>query len=365
MAAHEPVQQSIYGFIMAGGVGSRLWPRSRKRTPKQFLDLTSTETMLQDAYRRLLPIIHPERILVGVGTEYVSAVRSQLPDLSPENIVVEPSGRGTAPAIGLGALAIHRRDPEGIMAVVTADHHIGDASRFRRTLLAAAHVAGAGHLVTLGIAPSFPSTGYGYIRRGELLQTLDDFDIYRAIRFTEKPDAVMAQAFLDSGLYSWNSGMFIWQVSAIRREFERQMPRFYEQLGQIERALGTPDERAVLDRVWTDVEKQTIDYGIMEHARDVAVICVDVGWNDIGSWKTLMELLEANQDDNVLAGEHITLDTSRTLIYSPKKLVATIGLQGLIIVETDDALLICSQDRCQDVRKIVDMLRDQGKEDLL
>jgi mannose-1-phosphate guanylyltransferase len=359
------VQGSVYAFIMAGGVGSRLWPRSRRSRPKQFLDLVRQETMLQDAYQRLLPIIPAEHILVGVGAQYVPTVREQLPDLPSENIVVEPAGRGTAPAIGLGAMHIYRQDPEAVMAVVTADHHIGDAPRFRRALMAAAEMAETGQLVTMGITPAFASTGYGYIRRAERLDTIDGFDIYRALRFTEKPDSTMAQAFLDSGLYSWNSGMFVWQVKAIRAEFERQMPTLHAQLSEIERAMGTADEQVVLERVWSGVSKETIDYGIMENAREVAVIPVRIGWNDVGSWQTLMGLLEADENGNVLTGEHIALDTHNTLIYSPKKLVATIGLEDMIVVETPDALLICPRERCQQVRQIVDALRESGQGNLL
>ena len=359
------VQGSIYAFIMAGGVGSRLWPRSRTRTPKQFLDLTGDETMLQEAYHRLLPAIPAERILVGVGTRYVSTVREQLPDLPPENIVVEPAGRGTAPAIGLGAVHIHRRDPGAVMVVVTADHHIGDAPRFRRAIVAAAQMAESGQLVTLGITPAFASTGYGYIRRADRLETIDGFDIYRALRFTEKPDATMAQAFLDSGQYYWNSGMFVWKVETIRNEFERQMASLFAQLVEIERALDTDEKMAVLERVWQDVEKQTIDYGIMERAREVAVIPVLIQWNDIGSWQTLMDMLEADENGNVLTGDHVVLDSSNTLIYSPNKLVAAVGLENMIIVETDDALLICPRDRSQQVRRIVDALREARQEGLL
>jgi mannose-1-phosphate guanylyltransferase len=356
---------SIYAFIMAGGVGSRLWPRSRKKTPKQFLDLISQETMLQDAYARLQPLIAPENILVGTGEMYVATVREQLPSLPAENIIVEPAGRGTAPAIGLGALHIQRRDPDATMAVVTADHHIGLVDRFQRVLSAAAQVAQERHLVTLGIAPSFPSTGYGYIQRGEELATIDEFTIYSAERFTEKPDASTAKAFLGSGLYSWNSGMFIWQVRAIMAEFERQMPHFYTQLNEIGQAADTPDARSTLKRVWQAVEKQTIDYGIMEHAMNVAVIPVKIGWNDIGSWHTLMELLDADPDGNVGMRDHIAVDTSNTMVYSTKKLVATIGLDNLIVIETDDALLICPRDRCQQVRTVIDILRARGRDDLL
>jgi mannose-1-phosphate guanylyltransferase len=350
---------------MAGGIGSRLWPRSRKATPKQFLDLVGHETMLQESFRRLLPIIPADRIMVGVGEEYVPTVCEQLPDLPPQNVVVEPAGRGTAPAIGLGALHIHRRDPNAVMAVVTADHHIGDAARFRRSLMAAAEVAEREQLVTLGITPTFASTGYGYIRRAEKLDTVDGFDVYRALRFTEKPDTTMAQAFLESGLYSWNSGMFIWKAKTIWAEFERQMPELFAQLSEIENAVDTADEQTVLQRVWMDVHKETIDYGIMERAPEVAVIPVCIGWNDIGSWQTLMELLEADAEGNVLIGDHLVLDTHDTLVYSPSKLVAAIGLKELIIVETDDALLICPRERSQDVRKAVEALRQVKRDDLL
>jgi mannose-1-phosphate guanylyltransferase len=350
---------------MAGGVGSRLWPRSRKKTPKQFLDLISDETMLQDAYQRLLPTIPAGRILIGVGTSYIPTVREQLPDLPPGNIVAEPSGRGTAPAIGLAAQHIYHQAPDAIMVVVTADHHIAETECFSRVLLAAAQAAENGSLVTLGISPTFASTGYGYVHRGELLDEIDGFGIYHALRFTEKPDAATAREFVDSGRYSWNSGMFIWRVDAILAEFARLMPEFAAQLNEIGAAMGTADEVAVLERVWADVQSETIDYGIMEHAADVAVIPVSIGWNDVGSWKTLIPLLEADEAGNTATGEHILLDTRNTLVYSPKKLVATIGLQDLVIIETEDALLICPQDMCQDVRKVVALLREQGRNDLL
>jgi mannose-1-phosphate guanylyltransferase len=350
---------------MAGGVGSRLWPRSRKKTPKQFLDLISDETMLQDAYQRLLPTIPADRILVGVGTDYIPTVREQLPDLPPGNIIAEPSGRGTAPAIGLAAQHIYHQAPDAVMVVVTADHHIAETERFGRVLAAAAQAAESGSLVTLGITPNFASTGYGYIHRGEEQASIDGFAVYQALRFTEKPDATTAREFVDSGRYSWNSGMFIWRVDAILAEFARLMPKFAAQLNEIGDALGTPDQSAVLERVWADVESETIDYGIMECAANVSVIPVNIGWNDVGSWKTLIPLLDADPAGNTAIGDHILLDTRNTLVYSPKKLVATIGLQDLVIVETDDALLICPQDMCQDVRKIVSLLRAQDRTELL
>jgi mannose-1-phosphate guanylyltransferase len=355
----------LYALIMAGGIGSRLWPRSRKKTPKQFLDLISNETMLQDAYQRLLPTVPSDRILIGIGRDYIPTVRAQLTDLPPENVVVEPAGRGTAPAIGLAAQRIHNQAPDAVMIVVTADHHIADGEQFSRVLSAAAQAAETGSLVTLGITPSFASTGYGYIERGEQLADVNGLGIYRALRFTEKPDAATAHGFVDSGRFSWNSGMFIWRVDAILAEFVRLMPEFAAQLDEIGAAIGTPDEYVVLERVWADVKSESIDYGIMERAAQVSVIPVSIGWNDVGSWKTLSPLLEADPAGNAVIGEHVLIDTHNTLVYSPKKLVATIGLEDMVIVETDDALLICPQELCQDVRKVVAVLRAQGREDLL
>jgi mannose-1-phosphate guanylyltransferase len=251
------------------------------------------------------------------------------------------------------------------MIVVTADHHIADGDQFSRVLAAAAQAADKGSLVTLGITPSFASTGYGYIHRGERLDSIDGLSVYQALRFTEKPDAATAREFVHSGRYSWNSGMFIWRVDAILAEFARLMPEFAAQLNEIGAAIGTPDEYAVLERVWTDVQSETIDYGIMERAADVAVIPASIGWNDVGSWETLVPLLEADQAGNATIGEHVLIDTRNTLVYSPRKLVATIGLEDLVIVETDDALLICPKAMSQDVRKIVAYLRAQDRQDLL
>jgi mannose-1-phosphate guanylyltransferase len=365
MPTFESCRRSVYGFIMAGGVGTRLWPRSRKATPKQFLDLIGPRTMLQEAHRRLQPLIPAERILISTGREHVPLVRDQLSAAGAEKVLAEPDGRGTGPAIGLGALQVRARDPDGIMVVVTADHYIADVPAFQRALRAAVEVAASGRLVTLGIEPTFPSTGYGYIQRGERLGTVEGLDVYHVERFTEKPDPAAAQAFLDSGAYSWNSGMFVWRASTILAEFERQMPALYAQLREIEAALGTEDEGTVLERVWAGVAKETIDYGIMEHAAGVAVLPVQIGWNDIGSWQTLMGLLNADEEGNVVTGDAVTLDTHDTLIYSPDRLVATIGLEGLIVVDTGDALLICRKEASQRVREVVDALRAQGREDLL
>ena len=350
----------MYALIMAGGVGSRLWPRSRKQTPKQLLNLTSEQTMFQEAVTRLDPLLKPEKIFVVTGTDYVSPMREQVPELPAQNYVVEPSGHGTAPCIGLAALYLRRLDPDAVMAVLTADHFIEKREDFRQALAAAGKLARQGRLVTLGIKPAFPSTGYGYILRDEKVTDFQEVEAYWVKRFTEKPDQPTARKFLATGRYYWNSGMFIWRVADIMVEFERQMPELYEQLSEIDSAIGTPQEKAVLERVWPDVENQTIDYGIMEGARKVAVIPVDIGWSDVGSWATLLDILPGDENGNVVTGRHLSIDTRHTLIHSPHRLIATVGLEDMIVVDTGDALLICPQDRAQDVKKIVDWLKAQG-----
>lgn len=351
----------LYALIVAGGSGTRLWPRSRKDSPKQFLDIVSDRTMLQETYDRTVPLIPPERILVITNDAYVGTVREQLPELPAENIIGEPSGHGTAPAVGLGAIILRRRDPDAIMAMLTADHLIRRTDEFRSVLTAAAKVADRGHLVTLGITPSQPETGYGYIHRGEPLPGADDRPAYRVLEFIEKPDRATAERFVASHEYYWNSGMFVWRVDVILREIRRLMPRLAAQLGEIEAALETPRARAVLERVWDGVANQTIDYGVMERAEDVAVVPADIGWSDVGSWATLFELLPADGKGNVVIGEHLGVETRNSLIYSPRRLIATVGIEDLVIVDTDDALLVCPRHRAQEVKALVDELKRSNR----
>jgi mannose-1-phosphate guanylyltransferase len=356
---------AFYALIMAGGFGTRLWPLSRRDRPKQSLALVGGRTMFEHAVDRIAPIFQPEQIFVVTGAEHVDSLAAQAPELPRENFIVEPQGRGTGPAIGLGAIHLLRQDPEAIMAVLTADHFIVDADRFRQALTAAAQVAADGHLVTLGIAPSFPSTGYGYIKQGESLDGAEGFPAYRAERFTEKPTLETALHMVESGEYSWNSGMFIWRVERVMEEFQRQMPDFYVQLAQVETTLGGTGYQPTLNRVWPEVVKQTIDYGVMEGAEDVAVIPVDIGWSDIGSWTSLSEILPTDGEGNTIVGPHVGIDTRETVVFGGKRLIATIGLEGMVIVDTEDALLVCPRDREQDVRAIVRQLDSEDRGEYL
>jgi mannose-1-phosphate guanylyltransferase len=352
----------LYALIMAGGSGTRLWPASREARPKQLLGLFSERTMLQEACQRVAPLVPDDQIFVVTSEAYTDVVRQQIPQVPATNIIGELEGHGTAPCIGLSALYLKRLDPEAVMAVLTADHYIKNADELRRALGAAAQVAEAGRLVTLGIEPNRPATGYGYIERAEKLAQVSGLDVYRVEKFTEKPDLPTAQAFVESGRYYWNSGMFVWKIPAILQEFEKLMPRFYAQLMEIDAALGTAEERAVLERVWPQVENETIDYGVMERAEDVAVIPVDIGWSDVGDWTALSELLPADAEGNVVVGQHVGLDTRDCLIHSSCRLVTTIGLEDMIVVDTEDTLLVCPRERAQEVRDLVNKLKGSDKE---
>jgi mannose-1-phosphate guanylyltransferase len=356
---------AYYALIMAGGVGTRLWPLSRRERPKQSLRLIGDRTMFEHAVDRLASLFSPEEILVVTDSRHVDDLATQAPELPPENFIIEPEGRGTAPCVGLAAIHLRRRDPEAVMAVLTADHYIADAERFRKVLAAAEQVAQDGHLVTLGIQPSSASTGYGYIKQGKSLGKVGGFPVLKVDRFTEKPSPETALRMVESGDYTWNSGMFIWRIDQVMEEFERQMPELYVALAEVEGTLRTPGYEPTLKRVWDRVVKQAIDYGIMEHAKDVAVIPVDIGWSDVGSWASLSQLLPSDKHGNTVVGPHIGVDTSDTLILGQERLIATIGVDGLVVVDTDDALLICPRDKEQEVRSIVQILQEQGQKEYL
>jgi mannose-1-phosphate guanylyltransferase len=362
------MENHLYAVIMAGGIGSRLWPRSRSSSPKQFLDLVGEQTMLQETVDRIEPLVPLQRVLVVVGKDQAETVCDQLPGLPADNVIIEPGPRGTAPCIGLSAVALLERDPASVMAVFPADHCIADAAGFRQAIAAAAQVARDGYLVTLGIAPTQPHTGYGYIQRGEQLENADDLPAYRVKRFTEKPDASTARQFVSSGEYYWNAGIFVWQASTILTEMERLLPQLYAELQAIARLWGSEQLAARLETAWQQVPKTTIDYGVMEKATRVAVVPVDIGWDDVGNWATLSKLLESDHASNVLRGEgrHVVVDTHETYVYaSAGRLVAVVGLEKFVVVDTPDALLVCPKDRAQDVRDVVNRLEEDGLQDYL
>ncbi len=353
--------EHLYAVILAGGGGTRLWPRSRQAHPKQFLDLTGEGTMLQEAYARIAPIIPAERVLVITNARYVDLVSEQAPAIPRANIIGEPAGRGTAPAIGLAAALLRQRDPDAVMAILTADQLITRKETFRRVLLAAAEVATTpGRLVTLGITPAYAETGYGYVERGPEITTLDGLTAYRVLRFTEKPNRETAERFVQSGQFSWNSGMFLWRADSILAEIARQMPELSAQLAAIAASLNQPAADVAWVPVWMQIRSETIDFGIMEGAADTVVLPVDIGWNDVGSWAALADELPANEQGNIVHGPHILLDTQDSFVFSEQRLIAAIGLQRMIVIDTADALLICPRERAQEVKQITEALKERG-----
>lgn len=343
-------------LIMAGGRGERFWPKSRKRMPKQFLSLTDDgKTMIQLTVERILPLVEMEDIYIVTNRDYLPLVQEQLPELPLSNILCEPVGRNTAPCIGLGAMHIARKYDDAVMFVLPSDHLIKYNTIFLNTLNDAAEIAEQGeNLVTLGITPDYPETGYGYIKFNpeEVLGRAFAVD-----RFVEKPDLETAKEYLATEQYLWNSGMFIWKVSTILNNLEQYLPETYAGLQRIKDAIGTEDERSVLEREFEAFRSESIDYGIMEKAQHIYTLAGSFGWDDVGSWLAVERIRQSNEFGNVITGNAITVDTKNTIIQGEKKLIATVGVENLIVVDTEDALLICEKDSAGNIKKVLENLK--------
>lgn len=357
--------EHYYAVIMAGGGGTRLWPLSKKATPKQLLKIGSDRSLFQTAVDRLEGLFPPERIFIVTVAEQAVLLQAQCPEIPVENFLIEPLPRGTASVVGMAAIALQKIDPQAVMAVLTADHFIMNVAGFQKLLRAGYQAAREGFLVTLGIRPTFPATGYGYIQRGEKLGQLDGLDYFRVLRFKEKPDEAQAVQMLAGGDHDWNSGMFIWSVDSILREMARLMPELTSNLETIRLAWGTGRQRETVETVWPGIKPETIDYGIMERAQKVASIpAVDLGWNDVGSWDSLFEVLPADENGNIILTENFAeINAGDSLVVSEqgKKLVALIGVDDLVVVETGDVILICRRDQTQKVKEMVNLLKETGR----
>jgi mannose-1-phosphate guanylyltransferase len=350
----------LHAVIIAGGQGTRLWPLSRRSQPKQALKLIGDRTMFQHSVDRLAPLFPPERIYVGTNAALAELLQPQAPHVPRANFIVEPSGRDSGPAAGLAAIHLLHRDPDAVMVMVTADHYIVDVAQFRAALAAAAEVANQGAIVTLGIKPSFGDTRFGYIELGPAQEIVEGFRVYESAGFREKPDQRTANAFYEGGRHVWNSGMFIWRADRLLAEFERQLPESYDALLKIKDALGTPREREVLEAEWPRVRRVSVDYGIMEHASNVSVIPVEIGWSDIGSWGALLDVLPSDESGNVASGRLVSKDTRNCYARSDRT-VALIGVEDLVIVDTPDVLLVCPRSRAEEVRDLVRQLEAAGE----
>lgn len=356
----------MYAVIMAGGSGTRLWPRSRQDRPKQFQALYSDKTLLQETVRRLEPLIPQDDIYVIANRSHEAIVKEQLPWLRPENWIGEPIAKDTAPAVGIAATVIHQRDPEAVILVTPADHIITKEMLFRRLLKVAEQVASEGpNVVTIGIRPTCPETGYGYIQMSDAHRTIDDIDVHEVISFKEKPDLRTAEEYVSSWHYVWNSGMFIWSVKTILDLYRVHAPDIYRLMMRFKNAMGTPEEQTVLEEVYEAFPKISVDYAILEHAENIHVIPSAIGWSDLGSWSALHEIMDADEDGNTVVGSHVGIDTHNCLIHSRDRLIATIGLDNMIIVDGGDVILVLPNGRSQDIKVLLEELKKQGKEKYL
>ncbi|MCC8049988.1 MAG: mannose-1-phosphate guanylyltransferase [Clostridiales bacterium] len=343
-------------LIMAGGRGERFWPRSRRNLPKQFLSLTDDgKTMIQLTVERILPIVDLEDIYIATNKDYKGLVKEQLPGLPEENILCEPVGRNTAPCIGLGAVHISRKYEDAVMYVLPSDHLIKFNNMFLTVLRDAAEVAEKGdNLVTIGITPDYPETGYGYIKfRPDVMEGRS----YEVERFVEKPSLEVAKEYLATEQYLWNSGMFTWKISSILDRIRTLMPDTYAGLVKIRDAVGTPEEDAVLEKEFYAMESQSVDYGIMEKAQHIYTIPGTFGWDDVGSWLAVGRIKKSNEAGNVVDGNVITVNTHDCIVQGQKKLIAAVGLENMIIVDTEDATLICAKDSAGDIKKVLENLK--------
>ena len=359
----------MYTVIMAGGRGTRFWPLSTEDNPKQLLSLVGDTSLLQQTVARIAPLMPLEDIYVVTGESLVSATKHHLHDLPSENIIAEPVGRNTLPCIGLAALYLRKwRGDDAVMVVLPADSVIQDQQRFRKLLQYAENIAANDDvLITFGVPPTRVETGYGYIHLGAAVHTADGLQAFQARQFVEKPDRETAKKFLESREYLWNSGMFVWRVDLILNAIKTYQASIYQRLMEIDAAIGTASETEAISHAYSQMENISVDYGVMEKAKDVLVIPADIGWNDVGHWGAMHELCERDTSGNTVRGKHIGIDTQDCIIFDQtvqnpdvieSKLIATIGVSDLVIVESECAVFVCPIDRVQEVKDLVEKLEN-------
>jgi len=353
----------LYPIIMAGGQGTRLWPVSRKASPKQIRPFLDGKTLLHKTYLRLLKGVPAENIYLSTAKGIFPEARKEVPDLPEGNIILEPARRDTAAALGLALFKIYKRDPEGIFVYVNSDNFVKDQTEYVRTMKLGEEIVEKypGKTLLVGVKPFYPETGYGYIRAGREFARFPGGAVYEAEEFVEKPDLETAKKFLESENYFWNPTLIIGRVDNFIRLYEKHLPEMCGKLKEIAQYFDTPKEEWIMERIFPEIEPISVDYGILEKEREMLVLPADFGWMDIGHWRAIWEMSAENEEDNVTVGRHIHIGSAGNLIYSTgKKLVATVGLKNMMIIETEDTIMICPKDRAQDVKKIVQKLEEDG-----
>jgi mannose-1-phosphate guanylyltransferase len=353
----------LYAVIMAGGVGSRFWPRSREKKPKQLIRIFGDNTMIQDTVKRLEGLVENDKILIVTNKVQKLRIKEQLPQIPPENIIDEPFGKNTAACIGLASIIISKKSKDAVTLVLPSDHLIKDVEEYQTNLRNAAEFACQSKgLVTIGIKPTKPETGYGYIQFNE---EQAGKEINKVLAFAEKPNLETAKSFIEAGDFLWNSGMFIWRVDAILKEIKKYLPDLFYGLEEIKESIDTPDFEKVLTNVYGQLKSISIDYGVMENSSNVYITKSRFDWSDVGSWEAVYELSEKDADNNAHMGDVYTVKTTGSYIYSPRKFTAVIGLENTVVINSSDALLICNRDMVQDVKLVVDYLKMNQKTDLI
>jgi len=358
----------VYAVIMAGGGGTRFWPWSRETQPKQILPILSSQTMIRETVERIRPLVPREKILIVTSRSQAGKLHQEVPRIPPRNLLLEPSGRNTAPCLALAAVHIQALNPEAVMIALPADHHIGKRREFLSTLRRAVEFASReSYLLTLGITPTGPETGYGYIQRGEILGRVKGTKIFKAKAFREKPTLPKAKGYLRRGDYLWNSGMFVWRTDAFLKAVETFLPQLYQPMQEMKASIGKRRGQKVLERVYSQCPSISVDYGIMEKAKNVALIESRFGWSDVGSWSVLWNLWPKDpkgnvhlHGDNRRANKILTIDSSGCVIRGEKNLIAVLGLKDIVVAEAGEAILVCPRHRSQDVRRVLEELKERG-----
>lgn len=352
----------LHNVILAGGSGTRLWPLSTPQFPKQFLPLPGGQSMIQETLARVASLVPPERSWVVTGRKMVDLVHEHLPQVPATHLLAEPMGRSSAPAIAWAAARIARQDPEGVMAAFSADAVITDVEALSQTLYLAYELATSDRLVTIGIKPTAPETGYGYIRFADEAGEGHGHQAFYVERFVEKPDLATAQAYLHDGHYVWNAGIFIWKVEAILAEFREHLPDLARKIDQIVQASNTDAEHMMLEELWPTLQSISIDYGILEKTKNLIVIPAELGWNDVGNWEQYGSLFPASIDGVRAVGHHHGLGSQNIVVYNnTERQVFTIGLEDIVVVEVQNMTVICHKDHVQRVKELAELQQKQGR----